>query len=126
MGKVKAVAVAVLRFIGVSLAIALGLFAVVSVSCLIGTRCTNVAYSERMFWVSMAAFAVAMPGILSALGTHQGYYSDPMTAGMDAKVSRTIAEDGHLSLSKRTNLIVRAFSVGIMGIGISALIDVLG
>jgi len=126
MDKVKAYTIAVLRFIGVSLLIDIGMFVLVSISCLIGTRCSNVAYSERMFWVSMAALLVAMPGILSALGTHQGYYSDPMTAGMDAKVARTIAEDGHLSLNKRTGLILRAASVGAIGIGFSALIDILG
>jgi len=41
MEKVKVAAVAVLRFIGTTLLIDLALFAVVSISCLIGTRCTN-------------------------------------------------------------------------------------
>jgi hypothetical protein len=126
MEKVKAVAAAVLRFIGTTLLIDLGLFVLVSVSCLIGTRCTNLAYGERMFWVGMASLIAAMPAVLGSLSTSRGYYDSPFTAGMDAQVALTIIKDGRLSLSRRSAFAWRAFSVGIVGIAISAVIDTLG
>ena len=126
MEKVRGAAVAVLRFIGVTLLIDLGLFALVSISCLIGTRCTNVGYSERMFWTGLASMIAAMPAVLGALGTSRGYYDSPFTAGMDAQVAHTIIKDGRLSLSRRSAFAWRAMSVGMGGIGIAALIDILG
>lgn len=126
MEKVKGAAVAVLRFIGTTLLIDLGLLALVSISCLIGTRCTNVTYGERMFWVGMASLVAAMPAVLGSLSTSRGYYDSPFTAGMDAQVAHTIIKDGRLSLSRRSAFAWRAFSVGAVGIAISALIDILG
>jgi len=126
MEKVKVAAVAVLRFIGTTLLIDLALFAVVSISCLIGTRCTNEAYGERMFWAGMASLVAAMPAVLSSLSTSQGYYNSPFTAGQDAKVALTIVKDGRLSLNRRSAFAWRAFSVGAVAIAISALIDTLG
>ena len=126
MEKAKVAVVAVLRFIGVTLLIDLGLFALVSASCLIGTRCTNVAYGERMFWVGMASLIAAMPVVLSSLSTSRGYYDSPFTAGMDAQVALTIVKDGRLSLNRRSAFAWRALSVGAGGIAISAVIDTLG
>ena len=126
MEKVKVVAVTVLRFVAATLLIDLGLFALVSISCLIGTRCTNVGYSERMFWVGLASMIAAMPAVLGALNTSRGYYNSRFTAGMDAQVAHTIIKDGRLSLNRRSAFAWRALSVGLVGIGIAALIDILG
>jgi hypothetical protein len=126
MEKVEVAAVAVLRFIGITLLIDLGLFALVSISCLIGTRCTNLAYGERMFWVGMASLIAAMPVVLSSLSTSRGYYDSPFTAGQDAKVALTIVKDGRLSLDRRSAFAWRASSVGAVAIAISAVIDTLG
>jgi len=119
MEKVRDVVLSVLRFLGVSLLIDLGLFAAVSLSCLIGPR----VYSERMFWVSLAAIIAGMPAVLASLGTSRGYYDNPFTAGIDAQVAHTIIKDGRQGLSKRSRYAWRMFSIGIIGIGIAALID---
>jgi len=126
MDKVKVAAVTVLRFIGTTLLIDLGLFILVSISCLIGTRCTSLAYGERMFWVGMASMIAGMPVVLSSLSTSRGYYDSPFTAGQDAKVALTIIKDGRRSLSCRSAFAWRALSVGAGGIAISAVIDTLG
>lgn len=126
MSKVMSVVLAVLRFLGISLLAALALFALISLSCLFGTRCDNAAYSERMFWGGLIVAMGAMPAALAMLGSNQGYYSSPFTAGQDAKVALTIAKDARRSLDKRTMFALRAASVGIMCMGISALIDFLG
>jgi len=126
MDKVKVAAVTVLRFIGTTLLIDLGLFILVSISCLIGTRCTSLAYGERMFWVGMASMIAGMPVVLSSLSTSRGYYDSPFTAGQDAKVALTIIKDGRRSLSRRSAFAWRALSVGAGGIAISAVIDTLG
>ncbi|HHE72709.1 MAG TPA: hypothetical protein ENL34_10565 [Chloroflexi bacterium] len=123
MEKVRDVVLSVLRFLGVSLLIDLGLFAAVSLSCLIGPRCSNAVYSERMFWVSLAAIIAGMPAVLASLGTSRGYYDNPFTAGIDAQVAHTIIKDGRQGLSKRSRYAWRMFSIGIIGIGIAALID---
>ncbi len=126
MAKVKDAVVAVLRFVGTTLLIDLGLFALVSISCLIGTRCTYMAYGERMFWTGMASIIVSMPVVVAALSTSRGYYDNVFTAGMDAQVAHTIIKDGRLSLSRRSAFAWRALSVGAVAVGISALIDTLG
>lgn len=126
MKTVGVVALRVLRFLGVSLLIALGLFVLVSLSCLVWGPCTNTAYSERMFWVGLAALLTGAPGVVAFLSTNQGYYSSPFTAGQDAKVAHTIIADGRKSMDRRTAYIWRALTVGAFGIALSALIDILG
>ena len=69
MDKVKTRVDAILRFLGISLGIGLGLFAAVSLSCLVGTRCTAVMWSERMFWVSMVPLVLGMGGMIGRLGS---------------------------------------------------------
>jgi len=126
MEKVGSVVVTVLRFLGISLLVALGILLLVGLSCLIGTRCDNTAYSERMFWAGMIVAMGAMPAALAMLGSNQGYYNSPFTAGQDAKVALTIANDARRSLDKRTAFALRAASIGIMCMGLSALVDFLG
>ena len=126
MSKVMSGVLAVLRFLGVSLLAALVLLAVVSLSCLFGTRCDNAAYSERMFWGGLIVAMGAMPAALAMLGSNQGYYNSPFTAGQDARVALTIANDARRSLDKRTTFALRAASIGVIAMGISALIDLLG
>lgn len=125
MQKVGAAVLGVLRFIGISLLIDLGLFVAVTLSCLIVGPCSNDIYSERMFWVGMVASVAAMPAVLAALSTNRGYYDSPFTAGMDAQVAHTIIEDGRLSLTKRSRYMWRMITIGAGGIGLAAAIDLL-
>jgi hypothetical protein len=126
MRKVGQIALAVLRFLGISALIDVGLLILVSLSCLIWGPCSNAQYSERMFWVGLGGMIAAMPAVLAALGTSRGYYDNPFTAGIDAQVAQTIIKDGRRGLSKRTAFAWRMISIGAIGIGIAALIDTLG
>ena len=125
MERIKALLISTVKFLGFTLLIDLGLFAIVSLSCLFGTRCTSLQWSERMFWAGMLAIVAAMPAVLAMLSTSQGYFDNPLTAGMDMQVAKTIIEDGRRGLSKRSKFAIRAASIGIGAIAISALIDVL-
>ena len=125
MNQVKQVAVDILRFVGTSLLIALGLFALVSLSCLIWP-CSNEDYSNRMFWAGLAAIIAGMPAVLASLSTSTGYYDNPFTAGMDAQAAHAIIQDGRRGLSKRARYAWRMFSIGGFGIAMAALIDILG
>lgn len=125
MDKVKNALVAIGRFLGIVLLVDLGLFIVVSVSCLFGTRCTNAAWSERMFWAGILALVTAMPAVLAMLNTSRGYFDNPLTAGMDLQVAGTIVQDGRKQLDKRTAYALKAGAVGAGAIAISALIDIL-
>jgi hypothetical protein len=116
----------VLRFLGISLAIAAGLFLLVTLSFVIWGPLTKDAYSERMFWVGFGATVCGMPAVLSSLGTNRGYYNSPFTAGLDAQVAHTIVKDGRRGLTKRTRFAWRMFSVGGLGIAFAALIDLFG
>lgn len=125
MKQIKQIALNTLRFLGISLLIDLGILALVTLSLLIWPT-NNAGYSERMFWSAFAAIIGGMPAVLAGLSTSQGYYNSPFTAGQDAKVALTIVEDGRRGLSGRARYAWRMFSIGIMGIGIAALIDILG
>jgi len=125
MDKVKEFLVGVLRFLGLVVLVDLGLFVIVSVSCLIGTRCTNIQWSERMFWAGILALVAAMPAVLAMLNTSRGYFDNPLTAGMDLQVAETIIKDGRKGLDKRTAFALKAGAVGAGAIAISALIDIL-
>jgi len=123
--KVKKVLISIGRFLGMVLLVDLGLFIVVSVSCLFGTRCTGSAWSERMFWAGILAMVTAMPAVLAMLNTSRGYFDNPLTAGMDLQVAGTIVKDGRKGLDKRTAYALKAGVVGAGAIAISALIDIL-
>jgi hypothetical protein len=125
MDKFKSLLLAVLRFLGLVLLVDLGLFILVSLSCLIGTRCTGVQWSERMFWAGMLVMVTAMPAVLAMLSTSQGYFDNPYTAGMDMQVAGTIIKDGRRGMNKRTRYAFRAGFIGLGAIAISALIDLL-
>ncbi len=123
MEKFKSGLLSVLRFLGIVLLVDLGLFTVVTISCFVGTRCTGPQWSDRMFWASMLAMLGAAPAVLAALSTSRGYFDNPMTAGMDMQVAHTIIKSERKGLSKRTKFALRAGLVGIVGIAISAAID---
>ncbi len=125
MEKVKKGLVGIGRFLGLVLLVDLGLFVVVSISCLFGTRCTNTAWSERMFWAGIAALITAMPAVLAGLSTGRGYFDNRLTAGMDMQVAQTIIQSERQGLDKRTAYALKAGAVGAVAIGISALIDIL-
>lgn len=125
MEKVKKVFTSIGRFLGIILLVDLGLFIIVSLSCLFGTRCTGAAWSERMFWAGIVALITAMPAVLAGLNTSRGYFDNPLTAGMDLQVAGTIVRDGRKGLDKRTAYALKAGAVGAGAIGISALIDIL-
>lgn len=124
--KITGAVLGVLRFLGISLLVAVGLLALVSLSFLVWGPLTSAAYSERMFWVGFGATICGMPAVLSSLGTNQGYYNSPFTAGLDAQVAHTIVKDGRRGLTRRTKFAWRMFSIGGFGIAFAALIDLLG
>ena len=125
MEKVKKALVSIGRFLGIILLVDLGLFIIVSISCLFGARCTNAAWSERMFWAGIIALITAMPAVLAGLNTRRGYLDNRLTAGMDLQVAQTIIQAERKGLDKRTAYALRAGAVGAGAIAISALIDIL-
>lgn len=125
MKKVKKALVSVRCFLGIVLLVDLGILIVISIPCLIGTRCTNAAWSERMFWAGIIALITAMPAVLAGLNTNRGYFDNPLTAGMDLQVVGTIVKDGRKGLDKRTAYALKAGTVGAGAIAISALINIL-
>ncbi len=125
MEKVKKALLSIGRFLGLILLVDLGLFIVVTISCQFGTRCTTLAWSERMFWAGILALVTAMPAVLAMLNTSRGYFDNPLTAGMDLQVAGTIVRDGRKGLDKRTAYALKAGVVGAGAIAISALIDIL-
>jgi len=123
--KVKKALMTIGRFLGIVLLVDLGLFIIVSISCLFGTRCTNAVWSERMFWAGILALITAMPAVLAGLNTSRGYFDNRLTAGMDLQVAQTIIQSERKGLDKRTAYALKAGAVGVVAIAISALIDVL-
>ncbi len=123
--KVKKVLVSIGRFLGIVLLVDLGLFIIVSISCLFGTGCTGATWSERMFWAGIIALVTAMPAVLAGLNTSRGYFDNRLTAGMDMQVAQTIIQSERKGLDKRTAYALKAGAVGAGAIAISALIDIL-
>ena len=78
-----------------------------------------------MFWLSMLAMIGAMPAILASMNTSRGYFDNPYTAGADLAVASTIIKSERRGLNKRTAFMLRMLSIGIMGIVISAVIEIL-
>lgn len=122
---VKNALLGILRFVGFVLLIDLAIFAIVSLTCFFGTRCTPLQWSERMFWAGMLAMIGAMPAIMAALNTSRGYFNNPLTAGMDMQVAQTIIKDGRKGLTQRSAFALKAGAIGAGAIAISALIDIL-
>ncbi len=69
MDKMKKIAGAALLLIGKALLLDLGIFALVSLSCLIGTRCTAIAWGERLFWVGLILLLIAGGAAIVVLGS---------------------------------------------------------
>ncbi|MBN2004719.1 MAG: hypothetical protein JXA21_15285 [Anaerolineae bacterium] len=122
MGKVKEITLEILRFLGITLLVDLGLLILVSLSCLIGTRCTATAWSERMFWVGLGFMIIAAPVAFAALSTGRAF-NNPMTMGMDNQIAVDIIESERQGLDKRTMFALRMGLIGTIGIVLSALID---
>ena len=126
MRKVLFLLAGIVRFVAVSLAIDVGLFLIVTLTCVLGTPCNNVVYSERMFWVGMASLLIGMPAVFASLGSFQGQFGDPLLAGQQMKVAETVFKDARLHMSKRARFAWRMMTVGAGGIAIAALIDIIG
>ncbi len=122
MERVKKIAVGVLRFIGIALLADMGLFILVSLSCLVGTRCTVTAWSERMFWVGLGFMLIATPVAFATLSTGRSF-NNPMTMGMDNQIAVDIIKSERQGLDKRTLFALRMALIGTVGIIFSALID---
>lgn len=116
---------AVTRFLMISLLIVMGMYLLVSVYCLLNDNCTGETWSEYMFWLSMLAMIAGMPAILASLSSSRGYFDNPYTAGADMAVAGTIIQSERRELSKRTKYTLRMFSIGIIGIAVSAFIELL-
>ena len=125
MEKVKEIVSSTAKFLSVSLLIVLGMFTVVSVFCLTKDYCNGMIWSEYMFWISMLALIAGMPAVIASLNTSRGYFDNPLTAGADLQVAGTIIKHERRELSKRTVYTLRMFSIGFLGIAVSAIIDML-
>ena len=125
MDKVKRVISTITRFFLISLLIDLGMFLAVSAFCLLSKNCFGALWSEYMFWLSMLALIAGMPAVLASLSSSRGYFDNPMTAGADMAVAGTIIQSERREMSKRTIYTLRMFSIGFIGIIISAIIEVL-
>ena len=125
MARFKQVVSSTARFLSISLLIDLGMFLIVSAFCLLGDSCSGESWSEYMFWLSMLAMIAGMPAVLASLSSSRGYFDNPYTAGADMAVAGTIIQSERKELSKRTVYTLRMFSIGIIGIAISAFIDLL-
>jgi hypothetical protein len=140
MDKLLSRAVSVLKFLGVSLLIDLGLLAAVGLSCIIGTRCTRLMWSERMFWVGMIPLMIGLGGMIRWLGSGRRpvkYKSSDEQETEDDDVSADVRpydmdegfradEDGDAEgLSSGAKFALRMASVGAGAYILSALIDVL-
>ncbi|HQE93694.1 MAG TPA: hypothetical protein PLH19_12865 [Anaerolineae bacterium] len=125
MDKVKQALLSIGRFLGVILLIDLALFIVVTISCQIGTRCTSTAWSERMFWVGIAAIICAAPAVLAMLSTSRSFSINPLTAGMDNAIAVDIIQNERKGMNKRVTFALRMGLIGAGCIAISALIDIL-
>lgn len=124
MEKVKKTALGILRFLGIVLLIDLGLFILVSLSCLIGARCTGATWSERMFWVGLGFMLIAAPVAFATLSTGRSF-NNPMTMGMDNEIAVSIIKSERQGLDKRTLFVLRVGMIGMIAIIFSALIDAL-
>jgi len=113
------------RFLGVVLLVDLGLFLAVTLWCQMGTRCTPLEWSERMFWVGIIVMILAAPAVFAMLSTGRGFSGNPMTAGMDNAIALDIIKSERQGLNKRMIYALRMGLIGAGAIGISALIDVL-
>ncbi len=125
MEKVKKALVGIGRFLGLILLIDLGLFIAVTISCQIGTRCSNIAWSERMFWVGIAAIICGAPAVVAMLSTSRSFSINPMTAGMDNAIAIDIIQNERRGMNKRVGFALRMGLIGAGCIAISALIDIL-
>ena len=131
MKKVKKALLNVGRFIGIILLIDLGLFTAVTVSCRIGTQrygiatCTNLEWSERMFWVGIIVMILAAPAVFAMLSTGKGFSGNPMTAGMDNAIALDIIKSERQGMNKRMVYALRMGLIGAGAIATSALIDIL-
>jgi hypothetical protein len=125
MDRIKYTISGITRFLSISLFIDLGMFLLVSALCLFTDNCSGAQWSEYMFWLSMLVLIAGMPAVLASLSASRGYFDNPLTAGQDMLVAQTIIQSERRQLSKRTLYTLRMFSIGIIGIAISAFIDIL-
>ncbi len=125
MDRIKSTISGIARFLSFALLIDLGLFLLVSGYCLTGDSCTGVLWSEYMFWISMLALIAGMPAVIASMSSSRGYFDNPMTAGADLAVAKTIIESERRDLSNRTVYTIRMFTIGIIGMAISAIIDLM-
>lgn len=123
MNQFKQILLKILRFLGIIVLADLGLFVVVSVWCLIGTRCTEIQWSERMFWAGLLVMMLSAPAMIATLGGGRGNFDNSMTAGMDMQIADAIIKDQRKSMDKRSQFALYAASIGVGGIVISALIE---
>lgn len=112
-----------LRFMGTVLLIDLALFAVVSLSCFIGTRCTANQWSDRMFWAAMIAAVIAMPAIIAGMSTGSGAEGSAFDGAWANKRAVATIQNERRRMGKRMRFFLRQMAIAAGALGISALID---
>jgi hypothetical protein len=114
-----------LRFLGTVLLIDLAIFAVVSLTCLLGTRCTAAAWSNRMFWAAMIAAITAMPAIIAGMSTGSGVEASAFDGAWANERALPTIQSERRRMSKRLRYLIRQLAIAAGALGISALIDLL-
>jgi hypothetical protein len=112
-----------LRFLGTVILVDLAIFAVVSLSCLFGTRCTATVWSDRMFWAAMIAAAAAMPAIISGMSTGSGVEANAFDGAWANQRALATIQSERRRMGKRMRTLLRQLAIAAGALGISALID---
>jgi hypothetical protein len=112
-----------LRFLGTVILVDLAIFAVVSASCLLGTRCSATTWSDRMFWAAMIAAAMAMPAIIAGMSTGSGTEAGMFDGAWANQRALATIQSERRRMGKRLRFLLRQLAIAAGAFGISALID---
>lgn len=123
MDKTKKIAGAALRLIGEALLVDLGIFTLVSLSCLIGTRCTGILWGERLFWAGLFILVVAGGVVVTVLGA--GKRPNYREVAKDGKYEAFDDPEEEAKYARRGRFAVQAVLTGMGIILVSVLIDTL-
>ncbi|MBN1874492.1 MAG: hypothetical protein JXA33_09705 [Anaerolineae bacterium] len=115
----------ILRFLGISLLIDLGLLVLVGIWCWVGPTCTAAIWSERMFWAAMIAFISAVPVIVASLNTASGVESTTFGSAWAQKAALDTIQQERNKLGKRWIYFLRMFTIALGAFLISMAIDLL-
>jgi len=117
----KKIAGAAFPLIGKALLLDLGIFALVSLSCLIGTHCTGILWGERLFWAGLFMLLLTGGAAVTIFGS--GKRPDYRAVARGEKYESFDDPEERAKYTRRSRFAVQ---VGLMGLGlilVSVLID---